>query len=92
MNLAVNVSNRVVDHLVGVLSSQPLIRFQLVTVECGASLDVLLHLFLKGVHFAVPDNDGSHFTATFKDSHDNGLVFSACSGDASLPLSKVHNE
>ena len=90
VNISTNVLNSVVNDLVRVVRGQPFIREQEVSVQSGASLNMLSDFSLKGGLPAIRDNHSADFAATLKDAHDGGFITSASSSDAPLSGALVH--
>jgi hypothetical protein len=90
MNLTVNVGNRMVNHLMRVLTGKPVIGKQGVGVQGATRLYVLLDFGLKGFPRAVRNYLGPNFTAESKNSHNRSLIFTASAGDSTFALAQVH--
>src|SRR5947208_13147914 len=90
VNDAIYVGNRMVDDLVRVLTFKTIVRFQVVTIERRASLDMFSHFILESFLFAVIDYGSPNLSAALQDSHDRNLPFRSASGDAALPLRDMH--
>src|SRR6266571_6911672 len=79
-----------IDDLVHVLTFKTIVRFQVVTVERRASLDMFFHFILEGFLFAVIDYGSPNLSAALQDSHYRNLPFRSASSDAALPLRHMH--
>src|ERR1035438_6201573 len=90
MNVARPVLDRVVNHLMGVVRFQPVVREQGIGVQRRTGFDMLTDLFLDRFPLAVRDYYSANFAATLNDAHYSGLVFPASPGNAALALGDVH--
>jgi len=90
MDSTVNVLHGMVDNLVLIFSLQAFVSAQLIAVEIGASLHVLLHYWRYGVPVAIWHNLGANLSAALKESHDGALIVDQDSGDPALPFAQVH--
>src|SRR5205814_1179999 len=90
MHRSVNVSNRVIDYLMGVLANQTFIGKQLIGVESGASLDTLLNFLLHNLLATVLDNNGFDSAAPLHKTNDSSFSLAASSSDAAFLLGNVH--
>src|SRR5664280_1642403 len=90
VNLPVNVFLGMVNDLVSVVLSQPIVRLESIGVEGRTNFDVLFDTGLQGVSFAVCDNHSANLAATFQCTKHDGLVFSASTSDAALPFVEMH--
>jgi hypothetical protein len=80
----------VVDDLVNVFTFQSVVGSQGVTVEGGASLNMLSDFGLQRSLFPIRNYGSSDFSAALRDSHNCGLVFSARASDAPFPFVGMH--
>src|SRR5437016_2201879 len=85
-----DIGDRMVDDLVGVLSFQPLVGEQLVGVESRSCFDTFLDFILQGLFLPVFNYSSLDFTAPLYESDNGGFTLHAASGDAALPLCDVH--
>jgi hypothetical protein len=90
VNLAVNVSFRVVDHVVAVIANESVIRLQLVAEKGRASGNVILHFFMDCFLAAIRKNLCTDFATAFQDSHDNCFVVRATYNDSSMVNVGMH--
>jgi hypothetical protein len=60
------------------------VRHQSISVESGASFDVLLNFRLKSLLLAIRDYLGADLTTALQDTHDSSLVFAASTSDTAL--------
>ena len=65
MNLPVNVGDRVVHHLVGVIAGKPVIGLQSIAVQARTYCHVVAHEFLK-ISLARADHLGANLPTAFK--------------------------
>ena len=90
MNLTVDVFDRVIDNLMGVLRAESTVGHEGIGIECGASFDMLPHVALYCSSLTVGHHGGLDLSTAFQESHHSGLIASASPGDAALALANVH--
>src|SRR6266700_112774 len=90
VNVAVHVFNSVVNDRVLVVRFQPVIGFQFVAEDCGASFDVPSNPLLKFRLVSLTDYHRPHLAATLYHSHYDGLVLAPRSGDSLCAFVLVH--
>jgi hypothetical protein len=90
MDVAFYILNGMVNYLMRVVASEPVIGQERIGVESGTCFDMIPDFCLKRLLLAIRNHDGAYLPATLKNSHDCGLVLTAGSGDATLPLADVH--
>src|SRR5437660_8292466 len=86
MHAAIYIFRSVVNHLMRVIASKPVIGKQRVSVQRGSSFHVLFHFALQNLLTTATYDHGANFTAALKNAHNCGFVFPASSGDPSLSL------
>lgn len=89
MNLPVNISNRVVDHLMLELV-EPVIRPKGIGIQRGASLNMLANRSLNLGLFASLHNLGANLSSTLKDADDGSFILDASGGNLASPNMLVH--
>src|SRR5437870_1722287 len=90
MHATIYIFRSVVNHLMRVIASKPIVGEQCVSVQRGSSFHVLFHFRLQNWLATGTDNHSANFTAALKNAHNWGFVLSASSGDPSLSLAQVH--
>ena len=91
VDVATDVLFSVVDDLVGVLGSQPVVAFQFIGIEGGTGLDVLPDLSLNVFLLTGLDNGSADCSSlSLQDTHDDHLSFWPTSRDPLPPFVGVH--
>jgi hypothetical protein len=90
MDMPINIGYGVINHLMRILASQPVVRLERVAVERRASFYMLAYLSLKRTLLSIWNYRGAHLAAALKDAHDGGFIFSASAGNATRTLRNVH--
>src|SRR5438128_452165 len=80
VNLAVNVSNRVVDHLMRVVTLKTAIGKQRIAVQRGTRFNVLSNLRLKRITLAARNDLSLYLATTLDHSKNDCFVFAASTG------------
>src|ERR1019366_5118526 len=90
VNLAINVFLGMVNYLVGVVLSQPVVRLERIGVESSASFDVLFDSCMESAFLPICDYYGTNLSATFQCAEHDGLVFSTSASNTPLAFVEVH--
>ena len=91
VNLSVNVLFGMVNDLVlEPLMLESLIGHERIGVDRAACFDVSANVGLQRMLFAIGNDGGANFTATFQDAHDGGFVFGASLSNPALVFVGVH--
>ena len=90
MNPTVHIFDSVIDNLVGLVGSQPLIGKKRICIESRASFNMLFDFSLKSNLFPIRNYSGANLATPFKDTHDSDLVFRTSSRDARLAFGDMH--
>ena len=79
-----------IDDLVGIVGSQPVVAFQLIGEQCGPRLHVVSYQPLELFLSTLGHDLGTNLAAPFKDACDNGLVHRTAPVDFLAALLSVH--
>ena len=90
VNVAVNVSDGMVNDLMGIIGGESIIGPQRIGIESGASFNVFADFRLKRMLLAVRHDGSADLATTFNDPDNSSFVFGSGAGDATTALRDVH--
>src|SRR5579872_6730739 len=76
VNLSIDVRDGVIDHLMGEIFGQSLIRFQRIAVEIRSNFHVLTYQRLEALLAPILDYGGPNLATALQDRCDDCLAFS----------------
>src|SRR5947209_1525454 len=79
-----------VNHLVGIVPSKPVVGKQRVGIKSRPSSNVVLYLLLHSLLANIRDHRRPDFLAAFQYANHGSLVPHAGSSDSTLPLAEMH--
>ena len=90
VNLPINVLLGMVNDLMSVFLSQPVVGLQRIGIEGATSFNVLFDAGLQGASLPICDYHSANLATTFQCSKHDGFVFSASTSDAALAFVEMH--
>jgi hypothetical protein len=90
MNLTINIGNSMIDNLMSVVTSQSVVGEQRISLERGASLNMLSDFTLQHGLLPVGYDGGANLATTLKNADYSNFVFGSSASDTALALGDVH--
>src|ERR1035438_9689844 len=90
VNLPIDIFLGMVDDLMSVVLSQPVVRLERIRIQRRPSFDVLFHASMESLFLPVINYHSANLAATFQRTEHNGFVFAASTSDAALTFVEMH--